>query len=534
MKSINVVAPVMRITADVEQNHVVFSGCARSTQQVLTAQSFQLGPSAPQESSWVYNPPSLSTITSRQIYVRCYLDIVTDQPMILGVEDSLRAFPLNSIVNVSTVQINGESVSDNTSQKLAALLTYGVTPDDLDKSASTSAVAPDQYQQYSDWTTEGSARNPLCYFGENSAHISRGAFELQVISPTHVRAIVCEPIFVSPLSQGFHGEVEGMINVNELVVNLRHNSNVGRVWSHSTNGNPITVVSTTFYQAPELLITSCTPPIDQPLPSLQQLPYSKPNQYVREMTTIPAGGSLQMYSDTIRLSQIPKYIYLFAKHSDQSQTFATSDSFCSIENLSVQWGNSSGLMAGASKQQLYEIARKNGCSLSYPQWSKYRGSVLALELGTDIGLESYEAPGLSGAYTVQVQITFKNQSSSNFDGQFFLVTINEGVFSIAPNTARASLGNLTVDQILQARKSGLEMSHADYKAISGGSFWTSLKSFVHKLSSGLAPVLGAVNPALGQIAMGVRDLTSGSGVPMAVMSQGGKRIGGAQRMIRRR
>ena len=71
---------------------------------------------------------------------------MTDQALVLGVEDGLRQFPLNSIVNVTTVQINGESVSDNTAEKLHALLTYGVTSQDLDKNASVSTAMPDQYQ----------------------------------------------------------------------------------------------------------------------------------------------------------------------------------------------------------------------------------------------------------------------------------------------------------------------------------------------------------------------------------------------------
>jgi len=511
MQAIKVVAPVMRISQDVEQSHIVHVGCQRSTQQVLTAQSFQLGPAPPQQSSWVYNPPSLSTITDRQVYVRAYLEVTTNQPYTLGVEDGLRSFPLNSIVDVTTVQINGESVSDNTQSKLQALLTHGVSQADLDKSSSTSPCYPDQYQEYSDWTTLGSARNPLAFFGENSANVSRGAFEVQVVSPTVLRVIVCEPIFVSPMISGFHGQSEGFINVNELTVNLRHSPNVGRVWSHSSNGNPITVVGCTFYQAPELLITSCTPPLDQALPSLQMLPYSKPNEYIRQMPSMPAGSSLNIYSDTIRLSQIPRYIYLFAKHSESTQSFQTSDSFLSIENISVQWGNSSGLMSGASKPQLYEIARKNGCTLSYPQWTKFRGSVLSLELGTDIGLEAFEAPGLNGAYTIQVQVTFKNQSSVAFVGDFYMVTINEGIFSIAPNVARASLGNLTVQQILDARASRNEMSSGHYRQLVGSGFWSSLRSIVNKVSGALAPVLGAVNPALGQIATGVRDLTADGG-----------------------
>ena len=53
MKSFKVIAPVMNVKSDVDQNHIVHVGCQRSTQQVLTAQSFQLSPSPPQQSSWV-------------------------------------------------------------------------------------------------------------------------------------------------------------------------------------------------------------------------------------------------------------------------------------------------------------------------------------------------------------------------------------------------------------------------------------------------------------------------------------------------
>lgn len=534
MNTIVVKEQVMDVVSDSQQNHIVYSGCQRSTQQVLSAQSSQLNPSPPQQTTFVYNPPSLQSVVDREIYVKAYLDVVVNQPLVFGVEDCLRAFPLNSITNITSVSINGESVSDNSGEKLAPLLTYGVTSQELDRTASTTPAQPDSYQQYNSWVTEGSARNPACFYGENSGCVSRGSFELEILSPTHFRCVVSEPLFISPLSQGFHGKVEGMVNVSELVVVLTHSQNVGRILSHSSNGNPITVVSTTFYRVPELLLTICTPPIDQPIPSLQQLPYQKPNQYVREMGNIAPGATQNIYSDTVRLSLIPEYIYLFAKHSQSTESFATSDSFLSIENVSVSWGNDTGILANASKEQLFQICQKNGCTLSWPAWSRFRGGVMAIRLGAEIGLQPFEAPGLSGSYTIQVNITFKNQSASTFNGSFYLVTMNSGVFSIAANVGRASLGGLTPEIILEARRSGRQMSHADYKRLSGGSFWTSLKSIINKVSGALAPVLGAVNPALGQIATGVRDLT-GSGVPRAVMSDmssGGRVVGGRQ--IRRR
>jgi len=526
MESIKVMSPVINIKPDVESNHIIHLPCQRYTPQILTAQSFQVSPSQPVQTSFVFNPPSLQSVVDRQMYVRAYLDVTTDQPLILGIEDSLRQFPLNSIIDVTTVSINGESVSDNTQSKLHAMLTYGNTREDRDKSTSVSPAQPDQYQQYSDWTTLGSARNTACFYGENSAEMSRGSFPIEVISPTRFRAVVCEPIFVSPMVTGFGQQQEGMVNVNEFTLNLRHSSNVARVLSHSSNGNAITAVNVSFYQAPELLISVYTPDLLQRIPELQILSYSKPNEYIRQMGDIAPQAVQTVFSDTIRLSQIPRYIYMFARRSEATSNFSTTDSFCSIEGISVNWGNDSGLLASASKQQLYEINKRCGSNLSWGQWSKYRGSVLALELGRDIGLQSFEAAGVNGAYTLQVQVQFKNQSASTFSGQFYLVTVNQGNFSISPNTARSSLGGLTPELVLQARNSP-ELPRSDYDNLVGGSFWSSLKSIVHKISSAVAPALSAVNPALGMVAQGVSGLTGSGMMPNQGVMSGGRRIGGA-------
>jgi hypothetical protein len=250
---------------------------------------------------------------------------------------------------------------------------------------------------------------------------------------------------------------------------------------------------------------------------------------------MPSGSTQQVFSDTIRLSQIPRYVYLFARRSDATSTFSTCDSFPSIESVSLQWGNDSGLLAGASKQTLFEISRRNSCNLSWVQWSSKRGAVLCLELGKDIGLQDFEAPGLNGSYTLQAQVNFSNQSSSTMSCQFYVVTVNQGTFSIAPNTARSSLGNVTVDMVLAARNSP-EVVRSEYEALHGGSFWSSLRNIIHKVSGFAAPILSKINPALGMVATGVNQLSgpSGGGMDQAMYSQGGRRTGGFGGVVRRR
>jgi hypothetical protein len=526
MQTVLVKEPRVAIRADVEKNHVVHMGAQRTTPVVQTADSYQLSPSVPINAQWSVTPPSNQTIIDRYIKCRFYLDIKsTGGDFKLGLDDGLRQFPVSSIVDVASVSINGETVSENVQRKLHAMLCFGNDSTSRAKSWSMSAAMPDSYQKYSDYITLGSGKNPLAFYGENSAEPPRGGFEVVSVSSTNIRCVVTEPIWVSPMYNGHGHQQEGFVNVNSLDVNLRFSSDVGRVMCHSSLGNAITAVSCTFYQAPELLINYLTPNMLQPVPELQVLPYQSCQEYIRTMSQLAIGGSQTVFSDTIRLSQIPRRIFLFARRTDATNSFQTADSFPSIETVSISWGNQAGLLASATKQELFEISRRNGCNLDYPSFTKYRGSVLCLEMGKDIGLQDGEAPGVNGSWNIQAQVEFKNQDTAVMDCEFVMVCCNQGVFSIGPNTARASLGNLTQEDVLKAEQ---EMPHHIHEDLEGGSFWSGLKNIVHKVASVATPILGAVAPEFAPIAAGIKAAT-GSG--MHSQRSGGRLSGGS---IRRR
>ena len=90
-----------------------------------------------------------------------------------------------------------------------------------------------------------------------------------------------------------------------------------------------------------------------------------------------------------------------------SRTFNDTDSYLGIEKISINWNNRSGLLASTTKNSLYSLSRKNGCYMSWNQWSAENmylssggittrqngcGSIVCLEFGTDIGLLDVEAP----------------------------------------------------------------------------------------------------------------------------------------------
>lgn len=70
---------------------------------------------------------------------------------------------------------------------------------------------PDQFPDYGAWAVQGSARNPLCSFGENSFTTPRGGFYIWVdpnynlptvgAAVAHVQFTSIEPFFMTPFSQ---------------------------------------------------------------------------------------------------------------------------------------------------------------------------------------------------------------------------------------------------------------------------------------------------------------------------------------------
>ena len=534
--NVKVLEPRVNVKADVEKDHVVLMGGLRLNEQINSADSWGSVGATPVQASWTVNPPSTSTIVDRNIKVRAFFEVSTDQPLQLGLNDALRQFPISSIMDVLTVQINGETISDNMADKIHAMLCYGNDAETRRGDTSTSPSMPDMYQEYNDYSIYGSGKNSLSNYGEQSVEEGRGGFPVEILSATSFRVVVTEPLFLSPFMSGLHMAEEGFVNVNQMNVNMRWKQNIDQLLSHSSLGNAITAVSVTMYRAPELLTTFISPDLTQKLPLLQILPFTKTQEYIKQMPVLAPGASTQVVSDSIKLSQVPRKVYLFSRHQRSTSNYNTSDSFLSMENLSVLWNNQSGLFSSATPQDLYRISKGNGLNLTWPQFSKYRGSVFCAEFGKDVGLLDSEAPGCQGQYTIQVQATMKNQSTSSFTGEFYMVILNEGTFSISENFARASLGNLNQQMVLMAKQSP-ELHHMTYAQLQGGGFFSGLKNIVNKIARGVQTVaespitnslVGALapefSPALGVVrkVAGATRGVSGGGVSGGRLSGGRK------------
>ena len=549
MQAVKVIEPRVNVKEDEQKNHIVLQGGLRYTEQIHTADSAQLSPSIPTQSLWTIYPPSTQIIVDRLVKVRAYVEVESKTgDFQIGTNDAPRQFPLHSMTDVLTVQINGESISDNVGDKVAAMLAYGNTRADRNRTWSATCAMPDQYQQLADWTTYGSGKNPLADYGENSAEDPRGGFKREVISPTKVRYVVTEPILMSPFYDGLGHQVEGMVNVNQINIAYRFKTDVGQFWTHSSAGNVIDPadLSVTFYREPEVITTYITPDLTQPIPRLLTLPYHKTQDYLKKVSTMTIGETRTVYSDSIKLSQVPRRMYLFVKKSRDDKNMSDADAFAGIRGVSVLWNNESGLLNNANQQELYEISRRNGLNMSWSQFSQHRGSVVCIEFGTQIGLLDNEAPGVRGQYTIQVQVDIENLSGENdWKGDFYTLMLMEGTFQISENMGRATLGNLTADVVFQSRQSD-EFDYSSYRDLRGEGFFSSLKSFVNKVARGvqkgadvagqIAPVVASAFPELAPVAAALPQLSRGAQLTRSLTGGGisGGRLAGGQLQRRRR
>jgi hypothetical protein len=397
---------------------------------------------------------------------------------------------------------------------------------------------PDQYQEYNDWTKSsgGSGRNPLAAYGESRGYFdTRGGFPIELApDKKSFKCVLTEPLFLSPFYNGYGCQEEGFTNINEININVVWSSVIEKVLSHSLGGNAIGNISVFFYRSPELLVTEITPDLTQKRLLAQSLPYNKLNQFPLSQAVLAPKGDLaggdktQMSSESFKLSQIPSCMWVFVRHKRQISNAETSDSFCGITNLRLTW-NTETLFSSATQQDLFEMSKRNGCNLSWSQFKEYRGSVICLSFGDQIGLIDGEAPSVRGQYTLRVECDVENLSDVEFDPELFVVFNYQGAFTLMENTASAKVGLLTPEDVLASSRSMVEMPYARWKNLQGGSFWSGLKNIVNKVASGisqLAPIVSQVAPQYANIAKTAGDV---SGVVQGLTGRGmsgGKRKGG--------
>lgn len=510
VKPVKIIDPVLDINS--EQYYAVLKGGVRTSFKPIISTSFS-------NSSCTFSapPPNPNIAVSRKVKLRQKVNIQfsgnapAGEPLLKSQYDAFRAYPLASVTNTLDLTMNNTNFSINMNDVIHAMLRYH-NPDSLkDGDMSMTPSTLDKSQQYSDLVN--SIRNPLASVIDSASGAldGRGAFPITVISNdispdigttinAEIEATLTEDLFLSPLLFGTSKDENGFIGLQTMQMTFNWDPDLARIWSHDSSGGTTLTTITVNFSDPTLLFEYKTPDPREKIPRFRRYPYYKIQRYTTEKASMAAGEQRILSTQNIQLNSIPRIMYIYARRSNNARTFETTDTFLSIDKVSVNWGNRSGLLSNASKQDLYEMSKRNGCNMNWRDWSGEPsyfisggttelisgvGSVLAIEFGTDIGLYEEEAAGINGTFQLQIDITCTNYSAAAIAPSTYVVTVDEGIFTLENNSAYSQIGVLSRSDVLDA-KTMKGIDYNDLKYMAGASFW---RNFARKLKHGFRRAL---------------------------------------------
>jgi hypothetical protein len=547
-----------RIQIDSQRYYAILKGPQEVTWRPTIATSFSnsnINFSAP--------PSNAQTIVDRKMFLgMSFLVSGTGVPaapgttvLQIGRTDAPRAFPISSIIDSASFKINNTNVQLNVNNVISSLLWYH-TPlitRRADYSMTTSML--DQSQTYAELIDFN--RNPLGNYGDGDSggDERRGGFQnpypngLGVSNLPNVGIsdyvdaggifsfkLTCyEPIFIPPFLFG-KGEESGFFGVQTLDATI-NTSNLSRIWCHAgqtafgvaptdARCGQINTFNVTIGGAgglsPTLLMNFLKPHEIPALPKSVYYPYFSILDYANGDVTLAPNQQTTITTNLTQVGAIPKVLYFYVRRNNATRTLFTTDTHAVITKLNITWNTSSGLLSSATTNDLYRMSVKNGCNMSWEQFSSRTGSVIAVDLGSDIGLPPTEAPGIMGQYMVFAQISFYNPSPTDtITYTPYMVSSLEGTMLVENGQSVLQTGVITKEDALNAMNSPV-VSYAEVQRASareGGDFFSTIKSIVPYL-----PSLGPCAKVLAPIAKTLLGIGHGAGAYSGGSRSGGRRV----------
>lgn len=468
---------------------------------------------------------------------------------------ALRPFPLSTCTDTLIVTINNVPTSVSLRQQLSGLL-QTIPKDYLEKQATecpsqldnASVLATDQIF-ITDASVMPASSQPLSTCLNSPKAVSRGSFAPISVVTVAGRDIftfhVEEPVFCSPLS--LYDDQTFLGNVNNLSVQYFYSSLTDMLVFGSYAGSVVNYpagisVDLVDNQARLAYTIVSLDTRVVAVPRVLSYPYAGPQFFPTALTSFVGNVSAtlqttgQVTSQSLRLSFMPSLIYVYCQMPPSvraSSALATQPSIADFyydigtpnggtdqtNIISIQLNNRQGLGAGMSKKDLYRTAVQRGYGSSFNDWLASPIIILSptLDLGIDVG-SSDVYPNQSANVTLSIQCTFNNSNVIartaqvapatpnwliNGAIQFQIVTIQDGIFSISPDSCQIDCGALSSSEV----KSGLE------DASSGDAEKAFVPASVEKMGLGGAlTMFGAPRSMVAGVAHGLGGAMSGGKV----------------------
>jgi hypothetical protein len=380
------------------------------------------------------------------------------------------------------------------------------------------------------------------------------------------QTVVTEPLFLSPWIWGNpEFNAQGLLGINNMAFTLTIDSTCKRLFSVLTvpgitmtsssqsvanaslgvvsiDGGAIQVANSNGFQFSPPVGTSSigifTPPTNpsmlfkflstQPSDLIQTkniVPYHDFPRYLSSSansTTLAAGANVRLSSNNLQINQIPDLFIITIRKAMSSQTNQDSMAQLTINNISLNLNNQSGLLSSASQYDLWRMSERNGSTQSFNEFCGQQflfsngigglvpttGAVLVINPAYDLSLPDYITCGSLGNYNFQFQVSVTNQSTSSISNvEICVVCVNSGIFSTQQGVSAVYTGILTKEMVLGAKshQQASAMTSMEVARMIGGKKLTPLTAY-----KGIAKRMG----------MGMSGAVSSGGMSGAVSSGG--------------
>lgn len=523
---------------------VIEKGIQYNSPQVLAATSV-----SDQGITFNIIPSNYNSLISRKWLLRMKFRCVIvspdrGQPLYNSfVNDNLaapRSFPINHVVSNATLSVGNVSSFQNQNLYLIdAAQHINSFQEDLFAEQSCTPCQLDTCYDYNE--VYPSSINPLNNYANSSYHdLGRGAFKPYYVSSTTSHTnLTIDYIFSEYLMLPFlinsGPESSGLSKTTSMQLQLQL-SNLNNILSYNASHLGAWTSLTTSVSSAELLFTQYTMDMFNNIPKTLNYPYKVPSTvFITNIGTTAANTSFSVQSQNVQLTNLPKAVYIWISRTTASKSYTHSDAFSEITSISVSFGGKTGLLSSAGQQTLYQISRKNGVNMSFPQWKNYIGSILCFDFVEDLPSgESDLAPNTANfAGNFSVQVNGRNIDLVNsWDLQLNMVFVSDQVLQISDGgKASVSEALFTRQDVLQAKSFPVLPNTSDRNMIGYGIFGN-INSFLKDnkiLSKGLKAVSGitsAIPHPVGQAISGATGIgsTLAEKLGYGMLQSGGKKM----------
>jgi hypothetical protein len=405
--------------------------------------------------------------------------------------DGLGAFPLHSLFSSMNVTINNNSVSVQQQEIQAAILQL----QDSEYYKRWGGGAPnkkDVLQQYSQ--SKGTVISSIGGF-DNVADTdsqARGSWNVNSVSQGVVVGAntvftisidLVEYLMVSPFIWDDTHNPAGLLGIQTLnfQFQLGSLSRCFRTANQASNNLALakTCIGVTL-RNPRLIFQFLSLHADEQIPSRNVVPYMEYPLYKTRSSVavaqLPAADAntgavvlppYEIVSNTFSLNQIPDKLLIYVRKPFSTMTNGDADAFMPINNISISFNNSQGILSGADQYTLWQMSVESGSNQS---WQEFRGFATVPNIGNNIPSrvatigsclildmakcvqisDSFLAPGSVGQFSLQVTVRGYNNFPEVITPELTVICVNSGLFVCDRGQSTSFSGLLQKSLVLDA------------------------------------------------------------------------------------